>query len=256
MKMQNVIEVENLTKKFKITKNKIGDIFLEIIGRKSKINEVFLSNITFTLKDREILGINRSGKTTLLRTISGIYKKDGGKVTFERKITPLINLKSSLNPRLSAKDNVHLISILLGIPNKQIQKTISQVINLAEISEFADTKIYQFSEGMKQRLVFSIVINSKPNIMLIDEAMEDLDEYFKNKVKRTILKLKNRGVSVIIVSHDLELIKEICDRVIWLENGKIKEHGKTKGIVKDYRKSIRIDNKHKNFYTKKNKVNK
>ena len=241
--MKRII-VEDLSKKF----------FLEGVKRQGVLQRIlfFLFNrsfkeisvvkdISFDITSGEILGIigkNGAGKTTLLRLISGIYKKNSGKIYSMGKILPIIELYMTLNSRLSMKDNIYLIGSLAGMSSNEINKKYRSIVEFSELREFEDVKIYQFSEGMKQKLAFSIAIHTNSDIYLLDEVFEIGDEEFKEKSVKALRKIVKNGGCIILVSHDLNLVKKYCSRFLWLENGEIKKMG-GKEVVEEYEKAGR-----------------
>jgi len=239
----NRIIVKDLKKKFKIGFKKRQGVLQRFIsffsGKEPKKIIIALDNVSFELKKGEILGIvgeNGSGKSTLLRIIAGIYKKNLGRMGICGKIISLINLNVGLKERLIMKDNIFLVGALFGLSNKEIKWKFKSIVEFAGLENFINTKIYQFSEGMKQRLVFSIAVHSNPDILLLDEVFAVGDENFRNKSAEKINELVEGGASVILVSHELWMIEKYCDRVIWMEKGKIKREGNVKEILKEYKK--------------------
>lgn len=195
-KTEDRVIVENISKKFKIGFKKNQGALARVVslfsGKEPKKTLQALKNISFTVKKGEVLGIigkNGSGKSTLLRIIAGILKQDSGEIIINGKIISLINLKSGLHGRLSMKDNILLIGAFLGLTRKQIKKKFKSIIKFAELESFVETKVYQFSEGMKARLAFSMAIHCNPDTLLLDEVFEVGDEKFKEKsAKRKIYK--------------------------------------------------------------------
>ncbi len=239
----NRIIVENLSKKFQIGFKKNQSALERAIslfsGKEPKKTIQALNNISFTAEKGEIIGIigeNGSGKSTLLRTIAGIYRQDEGKIITNGKVVSLINLKIGLQHRLTMRDNIFLISSFFGLSRKEIIQRYNSIVEFTGLENFINTKIYQFSEGMKARLAFSIAIHCAPDILLLDEIFEIGDENFRKKSAEKIKEFVNKGVTAILVSHDLHMVKKYCDKVIWLEQGKIKREGKTKEIVEEYKR--------------------
>ena len=238
--MKRII-VDNVRKKFKIGFKREQTTLARLVslfsGREAKRVIEALKGVSFSVEAGEVLGIigeNGSGKSTLLRVIAGIYDKDAGKVGVNGKIVSLINLNVGLMERLTMKDNIFLCCSLFGLPQKEINQKLSSIIQFAELEPFLGTKLYQFSEGMKQRLAFSIAIHCNPQILLLDEIFAVGDEDFRKKSADKIKELVKQGISVVLVSHELWMIEKYCDRVIWLEKGKIVKKGKTKEVVKEY----------------------
>lgn len=239
-----MIKIKNLTKKFKSFKKKKVALsrllnFLKNGFTKSEEFEV-LKNINFNVRDGEILGIigkNGSGKTTLLRTIAKIYDYDFGNIELDKnkKIVSLIGLNIGLKPRLIMKDNIYLCGSLFGLSKSEIKKKIDSIVNFAELKDFVNTPLNQFSSGMKERLVFSIAIQCNPDVLLLDEVFAVGDEEFKRKSVKKIKSLVSKGTSILFVSHSLDIIENNCSRAMWMENGKIKKIGKPKEIIKEYK---------------------
>ncbi|MDD5172820.1 MAG: ATP-binding cassette domain-containing protein [Patescibacteria group bacterium] len=240
--MKRII-VENLSKKFKIGFEKNRGILARFIslfsGKETKKNIQVLDNISFYVNAGEIVGIigkNGSGKSTLLRIIAGIYDKEKGRINTQGKIISLINLNNGLKERLTLRDNIYLYSLLLGLSLKEIKEKINSIIEFSDLKDFVNTKIYQFSDGMKQRLIFSIAVHCNPDILILDEVFEMGDEEFKHKSVNKVKELIKNGASALLVSHRLPIIKKYCDRVIWVNKGKIIKQGNPEDVVEEYLK--------------------
>jgi ABC-type polysaccharide/polyol phosphate transport system ATPase subunit len=241
MEKTNRISVKNISKNFKIGFQKNQSVLARFVsffsGREPKKVLEALKDVSFEVFSGEILGIigdNGSGKSSLLRIISGIYKQDGGQITKNGKIISLINLGAGLKERLTMKDNIYLTGALFGLDNFEIGEILKSIADFSGLEKFLNTKLYQFSNGMMQRLVFSIAVHSKPDILLLDEVFEVGDEDFKKKSAEKIKELIGSGASVILVSHDLELIKKYCNTVLCVNRGEIIGRGVAKEIVDNY----------------------
>lgn len=196
-----------------------------------------LKNISFSVEEGEVIGIignNGSGKSTLLRIISGIYTADKGELRTIGNVISLINLGVGLKERLTMKDNIYLFGALFGIERNSIKKNFQNIVQFSGLEKFINTQIYQFSEGMIQRLVFSIAIYSNPNILLLDEVFEIGDEDFKRKSAEKIKELVEKGATAVLVSHDMIMIERYCSKTLWLNEGHIKNYGKSKIIIENY----------------------
>jgi len=240
--MRNRIIVKNISKKFKIGFKKHQSALARFVslfsGKEPKKIIQALKNVSFKVKKGEIFGIigeNGSGKSTLLRVIAGIYRQDKGDIITNGKIISVINLTAGFHSRLTTKDNIFLVSSFFGLSQKEIKEKFNLIVEFAGLEDFVNTKIYQFSEGMKQRLAFSIAIHCNSEILLLDEIFEVGDEKFRIKSADKITNLVNKGITVLLVSHDLNMVEKYCDGVIWLEKGEIVGEGKTKDIVKGYK---------------------
>lgn len=240
--MENRIIVKNISKKFKIGFKKhqsaLARFVLVFSGKEPKKIIQALKDVSFRVKKGEIVGIigeNGSGKSTLLRIIAGIYKQGKGEVNVNGKIISVINLRAGFQPRLTMKDNVFLVCSFFGLSKKEIKQKFNSIVEFAKLKNFINTKIYQFSEGMKSRIAFSIAVHCNPEVLLLDEVFEVGDENFRKKSVDKIRDLVNEGVTALLVSHDLYMIEKYCERVIWLDKGKIVKKGKTKEIVREYK---------------------
>ena len=198
MEKENRIIVKNISKKFKIGFKKKQSALARFVslfsGKEPKKIIQALKDVSFKAKKGEIVGIigkNGSGKSTLLRIIAGIYNKDKGEIITNGKIISVINLKVGLQPRLTMRDNIFLTSSLFDLSQNDIKQRFNSIVEFAELENFVNTKIYQFSEGMKQRLAFSIAIYCNPEILLLDEVFEVGDEKFRKKSANEIKELAN-----------------------------------------------------------------
>jgi|GEM_PF-495136 len=207
-----------------------------------------LSDVSLQVNQGEVLGIigkNASGKSTLLRIIAGILHPDEGSASVQGTVTSLMNLSAGLRHRLTIIDNIFLACSLYGMQQKDIRNVVSSIIEFAGIQAFTDMYPYQLSSGMSQRLAFSIAIHTSPEILLLDEVFSAGDMAFKNTAKQRMEALIRSSVTVVIVSHDMSRIRGLCDRVIWLENGKIVKIGPVEDIIKEYEEycepSVSID---------------
>jgi len=235
------IKVENLSKKFKIGFLKRQGFLFRLrslfLNRESKKEFLALNNISFNVNQGEIFGIigkNASGKSTLLRIISGIYEGDEGQVFTNGKLISLIGLGSGLKPRMTLKDNVYLCCSLFGLSQKEINEKYDLIIKFSELEEYVDTKLYQFSSGMFLRLAFSIAIYCNPEILILDEVFSVGDENFRKKSTKKLLDLVKKGTCILMASHNLILVSEYCKRAIVLDKGKILFEGSGKHCVKKY----------------------
>ncbi|MDP2925799.1 MAG: ABC transporter ATP-binding protein [Nanoarchaeota archaeon] len=242
----NRISVENISKKFKIGFKKHQSALarlLSIFSGKEPQKAIWaLNDVSLNAYAGEVLGIigdNGSGKSTLLRAIAGIYKTEKGTIKTNGKIIPIVNLNIGMQDRLTMRDNVYLVGSLFELTNKEIKQRFDSIVEFSELQNFIETKLYQFSNGMLQRLAFSIAIYCNPDILLLDEVFEVGDEEFKYKSSEKIKELVKKGGTVIFVSHDLDMIKKHCHRIIWMDKGLIKKQGNINNILKEYLKNFK-----------------
>lgn len=227
----SIIQVRNLSKIFNLD-HKRHLKFAPDRGR-----HTVLDNISFDIRKGECVGIigrNGSGKTTLLRLIADILAPDGGMIKTKGRILPLIDLQTGINDELSGRENLFLKAMIHGLTKNEIQKKLSRIITFSGLEEFIDVKVKQYSAGMKMRLAFSMIMEVPHDILLIDEIIAVGDEEFKNKCRERFRTFRLQGKTIIIVSHNMEdLIKE-CDRVIFLDKGKIVADGPPAETVQVY----------------------
>lgn len=238
--MERII-FENVSKEFWIGFNKkrstLGRIFDTIFGRIPTTKLVAVDAVSFKVNSGELLAIigkNGSGKSTLLRLVAGIYRPESGIITTKGKIISLINLYIGLKLRLTMRDNIFMIGSLFDLSRKDIKDRFNQIVDFAGLAQFVNTKLSQFSSGMIQRLVFSIAINSNPEILLLDEVFEVGDEDFKKKSSDKIKELVKNGVTVLLVSHDLDMIRKHCPRTMLMSKSKLVDIGSTELIIQKY----------------------
>jgi ABC-type polysaccharide/polyol phosphate transport system ATPase subunit len=235
------VDIKHISKKFRLYHEKRTSIYESILGyfQRKKHYETFqtLDDVTFDVKRGEMFGIigkNGSGKTTLLRILSHIYQPDSGSVDIKGTVIPLLALGLGFHPELTATANIIQSGILLGFSKKEISEKIDDVIKFAELEEFADVKIKNFSSGMQMRLAFSTAIQVNPDILILDEVFAVGDINFQKKCFDTIMDFKKRGKSIIFVSHDMNSIRNFCDRALFLNQGKIESIGKPDKVISEY----------------------
>jgi len=237
----NAITVKHLSKKFILHHEKKDSIFeaATSIFQKKQRSETLqaLDDISFDVKHGEIFGIigrNGGGKTTLLRIISRIYSGDSGSVDVQGTIIPVLALGLGFHPELTAITNIYQSSILLGFKKEDISKRVSDIIKYAGLEKFADVKIKTFSAGMQMRLAFATSVLVDPDILLLDEVFAVGDLNFQKKCYDTIMSFRKRGKAIIFVSHDMTSIKNFCDRVMFLKDGKVGHIGTPEESISAY----------------------
>lgn len=208
--------------------------------KKHAQEEVFeaVKNVSFTLEKGEILGIigkNGSGKSTLLRAIAGVFSPNSGSIDLKGHTVSLMALGVGFKDNLTGRDNISLSGMLLGFSEKQIQEKMQEIIDFAEIGEFIDRPVRTYSSGMHSKLAFAITAMLETDIMLVDEVLSVGDERFKKKSLNKMKELINdNNRTVIIVSHSIETLKSLCDRVMWIHDGEMRELGEPKEVLEHY----------------------
>lgn len=236
------IKTENLGIRFYLKhEHQKGKKGLKIFQSRIEKEEFWaLRNVNLEAKKGEVLGIvgvNGSGKSTLLKSLAKIFPLSEGKLWLNGKIAPLIELGAGFNPELTGSENIFLSGTLLGLSNEIIRKNYYKIIDFSGLSKFIDIPLKNYSSGMFIRLAFSIVANLEPDIVLIDEVFAVGDEPFQQKSFEKILQFKEKGSTLLVVSHDLNTVARLCDKVIVLDEGKIQFSGETSlGI--DYYKNL------------------
>ena len=240
--MSYIVEVEDLWKRFPMRRERPGfKEFLvnlpKFINRDSNSYFWALKGVSFKVKNGECLGIigkNGGGKSTLLSLILGNVYPTRGRVSVSEKITPLLELGAGFHPDLTGRENVLINGVLLGLTKNEVMERMEDIIAFSGISDFINLPVRTYSSGMYLRIAFSVAIHMDPKLLLIDEILAVGDEAFQKKSREALLRLIKGGVTTILVSHNLPAIKEICDRVIWLDNGLIKAEGEPENVVKEY----------------------
>jgi ABC-type polysaccharide/polyol phosphate transport system ATPase subunit len=185
-----------------------------------------------------IIGPNGSGKSTMLKIICGILSPSEGKVSVEGSIAPLIELGAGFDPDLAVRDNILLYGVLLGHSAAEMRAKMPFILEFAELDEFADVPVRALSSGMVARLGFAIATDTNPDILILDEVLSVGDESFRNKSRRRIESMWHDHVTVLLVSHDLQFIRESCSRAIWMQAGGIVKDGSPGDVVDAYLRSV------------------
>ena len=235
------VNVKHVSKKFRLYHENRSSVYESLVGtfsrKKHYENLIALDDVNFDIKKGEMFGIigrNGSGKTTLLKILSSIYQPDSGSVDVNGTIIPLLALGLGFHPELTASTNIVQSGILLGLSKRAITDRIDDVIKFAELEQFADIKIKNFSAGMHMRLAFATAMQINPDILILDEVLAVGDVNFQKKSFDAIMDLKKRGKSVILVSHEMNTIHKYCDRALFLKNGKVDKIGTPDEAIASY----------------------
>jgi ABC-type polysaccharide/polyol phosphate transport system ATPase subunit len=232
-----VIDIKNVTKCYTIHHEKPTLVEKFIRGKDEKFTA--LDDVSLTIYQGEkvgILGANGSGKTTLLKIITGITTPTTGEVYTNGKIVSLIDLEAGFHGDLTGEQNIYLNAMLLGITKNEISKTIQSIINFADIRQFIDAPLFTYSSGMKLRLGFAIAIHANPDILILDEGLQVGDISFQKKSYNAIQQIFHKGKTIICVSHWSDSLKQICKKIVWLDQGSIKNTGGVE-IINEYEKN-------------------
>ncbi len=234
----SVIEVTSVRKDFVLRHTRsMKEAFVWLIkGRKGDLSEKFsaLKDATLTVREGEtvaLLGLNGSGKSTLLKLISGVMLPDAGTVATRGRVAGLIEVGAGFHGDLTGRDNVYLNGAILGMTEQQINERFDDIVAFSEIGQFIDTEVKFYSSGMYLRLAFAVAVHTDPDVFLVDEILAVGDEPFQQKCLAKIRELVAAGKTLVVVSHDLDLVSTICDRGVLLKHGDILFDGPIRDAV-------------------------
>ena len=238
---EKVIEVNNVSKKFKLVYDKPSTLKERIVfWNKSKVSyHEALKDITLDVNKGEtiaLIGVNGSGKSTLLKLMTKIIYPTSGKIITKGKLTSLLELGAGFHPDFTGRENIYFNAAIFGLSAKEIDERIEDIINFSELGEFIEAPVRTYSSGMYMRLAFSIAINVNADILLIDEILAVGDQHFQEKCFAKLQELKKQHKTIVIVSHSLDSIKDLCDRAIWISEGKVEADGKAEKVIDEYLK--------------------
>lgn len=239
MEHEYVIEVEHVTKKFKVYADK-GTMLKERVlfanRNQYEIREI-LKDISFRIPRGQTVGLigkNGCGKSTILKMLSRILKPNAGNILVRGRVSSLIELGAGFHPDMSGRENIYINATIFGLKKEEIDQRLSDIIRFSELEEFIDNPVRTYSSGMYMRLAFAVAINVNADILLIDEILAVGDAGFQKKCFQRLQEIKKQGTTIVIVSHAIEQMCGICDRLIWIENGKVQEDGQPKPVAMHY----------------------
>lgn len=249
------IEVKNVTKEYHIgtkssnflLRDELTDFFRNIFRKRKRDKTSFLAlnDVSFSVKQGETIGIigpNGAGKSTILKILSKITYPTKGEVVLNGRVASLLEVGTGFNPELTGRENIYLNGAILGMTRKEINSKFDEIVNFAEVGKFLDTPVKRYSSGMYIRLAFSIAAHLDPEILLIDEVLAVGDAKFQRKSLGKIDEItENKKRTVVFVSHDLNAIKNLCQKTILVHDGKIVEYGETSKVISTYLKKVRGD---------------
>ncbi len=239
MNIEHAIEVRDITKKFKIFFDKGHTLKEKTMFRSRRAYQTrdVLRGISFEVKKGEAIGLighNGCGKSTTLKLLTKIMYPDSGTIEMCGRVSSLIELGAGFHPDMSGRENIYINASIFGLTKKEIDERVEDIINFSELEEFIDLPVRTYSSGMYMRLAFSVAINVDAEILLIDEILAVGDAGFQMKCFNRLKEIKASGTTIVIVSHSMGQIEQICDRSIWIHEGKIKAEGKPKEVHPQY----------------------
>lgn len=248
--MDNAIKFQDVSKKYRIRHKKLTEKsvvenktlwsrFLSIgrNGRLSKEDFWALRGVSFEIKKAETVGIigpNGAGKSTILKLLAGVTRPALGKVTINGRVGALIELGAGFHPELTGRENIYLNASIMGMRKREIDEKFDEIVEFSELGNFIDTPVKRYSSGMYVRLGFAVAINTRPEILLVDEILAVGDKSFQRKSFQKLEQMKRDGITFILVSHNLFQVENICDRVIYLNHGTIIQQGDVKEAISRY----------------------
>ena len=242
------INVQEATVRFNMASERIDNLkeyFVKLLQRKLMFQEFLaLKNVSFQVKKGEawgLIGTNGSGKSTLLKLVCGIMKPYKGKVTVNGTIAPLIELGAGFDGELTARENIYLNGAVLGHSKKYMQNHFDQIVDFAELWDFLDMPIKNYSSGMAARLGFSIATVVKPDILIVDEVLSVGDWAFQQKCQARMKELLEDGVTLLYVSHDIDSVRGLCNKAMWLDKGVQKMSGDVNEVCEAYMQLQRVE---------------
>ena len=241
MKTEYAIQVKNMTKSFKLFYDKPNTLKERLVfwNRKKADSRTVLDDINLNIKKGEtvaLIGTNGSGKSTLLKLMTKIIYPTKGSIITDGKLTSLLELGAGFHPDFTGRENIYFNASIFGLTAAEIDKRVDEIIEFSELKDFIDSPVRTYSSGMYMRLAFSVAINVDADILLIDEILAVGDQHFQDKCFAKLHELKESDKTIVIVSHSLDSVKKLCDRAIWIYNGKVEKDGKTKEVIDEYLK--------------------
>lgn len=239
MLSENAIEVKKIEKSFKIYQDKGTTLKEKVLFKKRRKYEKrnVLKGISFTVKRGEAIGLighNGCGKSTTLKLLTRIMYPDSGSIEIKGRVSSLIELGAGFHPDMSGRENIYINAAIFGLTRKEIDKRLQKIIDFSELEEFIDNPVRTYSSGMYMRLAFSVAINVDADVLLIDEILSVGDANFQEKCFKKLMEIKEKGTTIVIVSHSLEQIEKICEKSYWICDGEIRMAGAPKEVHANY----------------------
>ena len=238
-----IVDVDHLTIRFNMASEKVDNLkeyVIKLFKKQLYFKEFLaLQDVSLKVKKGEawaLIGVNGSGKSTLLKAISGILKPYKGTITVRGQIAPLIELGAGFDGNLTARENIYLNGTVLGHSKKFMDEHFDEIVDFAELQDFLDTPIKNFSSGMKARLGFSVATMVRPDILICDEVLAVGDFLFRKKCTERMNHMLEQDTTLLYVSHSIDSVKELCDHALWLDKGKVRMTGDVQSVCAEYSK--------------------
>lgn len=244
--MEEVIKVNDVTMEFNLSKEKVDSVkeyFIKMVKSELRYDRFqALKNVSFSVNRGDrigILGLNGAGKSTLMKVIAGVFKPTKGTVEKSGVIAPMIELGAGFDKQYTGAENIYLYGAVLGHSRKFMEEKFDEIVEFAELHEFIDVPLKNYSSGMRARLGFAIATVVKPDILILDEVLSVGDAKFRKKSEKKLLEMMDTGVTVLFVSHNLEQVKRICNKAMILEKGKLVAFGDMDEVVEQYKEMVK-----------------
>jgi len=241
-----VINVDGVSVQYRVPQERIGtfkEYMIRYIQRQIKHNTFLaLDNISLNVNRGEVFGIigeNGAGKSTLLKLIAKVLRPTRGRIWVKGRVAPLLEVGAGFHPELTGRENVYLNGAMLGFTQKEMDKRFQQIVDFAELWDFIDAPLRTYSSGMWARLGFAVATDVDPDILIVDEILSVGDENFQRKSSERIAAFREKGATILLVSHNMSLIEEMCDRAVLFDHGKVVTIGTTKAVVNSYLERVR-----------------
>lgn len=236
-----VVNVDHVTIRFNLANEKVDNLkeyFIKLIKKELMFQEFFaVKDVSFQVRKGEawaLIGTNGSGKSTLLKAISGILKPYKGNITVTGDIAPLIELGAGFDGNMTARENIYLNGCVLGHSEKYMREHFDEIVDFAELWDFLDSPIKNYSSGMRARLGFAVATMVKPDILICDEVLAVGDFLFQKKCMERMQQMLEGGTTLLFVSHNIEQVKKLCDHAVWLDKGQIRACGEVNEVCDQY----------------------
>lgn len=243
-----MINVDNVSMRFNLGSDKVNTLkeyFIKTVKHQIKKKEFWaLKNISFDVKPGEVLGLvgtNGAGKSTMLKIVAGVMKPTKGTATHVGTIAPMIELGAGFDMELTARENVFLNGAILGYSKQFLQEKYDEIVDFAELKQFMDVPVRNFSSGMVARLAFSIATIVSPQILLVDEILSVGDPPFQQKSAEKMMSMINGGATVMFVSHSMDEVKRICTKLLWIDHGEMKMLGSVDEVLPCYKSFCNVE---------------
>ncbi|MST32004.1 ATP-binding cassette domain-containing protein [Acidimicrobiaceae bacterium USS-CC1] len=242
----HAVVADHVSKRFRLFKEKNNSLKATIMRGRRVVAEDFwaVKDVSFEVPKGEAFGLigeNGSGKSTMLKCLTRIYRPESGRIAINGKVSALLELGAGFHPELSGRENVFLNGAILGLSQKELRQRFDAIVDFAGIGKFIDEPVKNYSSGMYVRLGFSVAINVDPEVLLVDEVLAVGDEAFQRKCNEKFADLKADGKTIILVSHAMSAVQNMCDRVAWFEHGELKEVGDAREVIEHYTGSVQVE---------------